>query len=396
MSGGQQIGQIVGAVVGGLIGGPAGASIGASIGGAVGGYIDPADATQIQGPRLDDLSGQTASYGSPLGYIDGTVGIKGNVFWIENNKRKEVATEEDQGGKGGGGGTTTTTYEYFATFAVSLADHQIDAVGRVWVGNKLVANPQSTDLETAASTAKVFPTHTLYGGDNTVLLSALASNPVANTFRVYPGFDNQPTDPRMEADLGVANCPAYRGMAYIVFYDWPLKDYGNSIAGAQARVEVIANGGAVTPALLRKDELLGANDGTFSQYCWHLSTADVRVFDPQWDNNYPSSSSAKLAGFGIGGVRQMPSRSVSPTNNFVEGVSDDPDAFWVRGVTQTEILLNGGSGKQLEKNGVFLWHTMVCDLSLGEPDQRGQRGGGDQLYFPRQLSGVGYYRRRKR
>lgn len=37
----------------------------------------------------------------------------------------------------------------------------------------------------------------------------------------------------MQADLGVANTPV-RGLSYIVFYDLPLANYGNSLAGAQS------------------------------------------------------------------------------------------------------------------------------------------------------------------
>lgn len=43
----------------------------------------------------------------------------------------------------------------------------------------------------------------------------------------------------MQATLGVANTPAWRGLAYLVFYDLPLASYGNSLAGAQVRAEIV-------------------------------------------------------------------------------------------------------------------------------------------------------------
>ena len=237
------VGQIVGGIVGGILtgGSPTGISIGMSIGAA----LDPVDGPSVEGPRLDDLSAQTASYGVGIGDIDGTVAVNGNVFWVENNAIKEVVTKEDTGGKGGGGGGESTTYTYFATFAVGLTDHQVDGLRRIWVGSDLVVDTGSTDAGTLIESDKIFPLAPLYNSGNIDTLNgALATAPTPGPegeIRLYVGSDSQEPDPRMEADLGLGNCPAYRGMSYLVFYDWPLARYGNSLAGAQAKVELISN-----------------------------------------------------------------------------------------------------------------------------------------------------------
>lgn len=217
---GQAVGGIVGGVVGFFVGGPTGALYGAQIGMMAGGYLDPPKGPVLKGPRLSDLSVQTSTYGAPLPRIYGQVGTFGNIFWLENNKIKEVVRKSSQGGKGGGPTTTVKNYEYYATFAVGLADTTktgpIAGVKRIWVGGRLIYNAGSSDRETIA-----------------------ASNSASALFRVYTGSETQMPDPRMQADLGIDNCPAHRGVAYIVFYDYPLKEHGNSLLGAQVKVEVI-------------------------------------------------------------------------------------------------------------------------------------------------------------
>lgn len=218
-SAGQIVGGIVGAVVGFYAGGPQGAVMGAQIGMGVGGYIDPPKGPTINGPRLSDLSAQTSTYGSPIPRIYGTVATHGNVIWLQGNQLTERVKKQKQGAKGGGGGATVKTYSYYATFAVGLADTRttgpIQGVRRIWVGGNLIYDAGSDDIGTI-----------------------IASNQAAEGFRIYFGEDDQQPDPRIQADVGVANCPAYRGLAYIVFYDFPLKDYGNSLMAAQVKVEI--------------------------------------------------------------------------------------------------------------------------------------------------------------
>ena len=123
-------GQIVGGVLGAVVGffTPAGPIIGAQIGMMIGGYIDPPKGPNITGPRLSDLSQQTASLGLVIPRLYGTAALFGNIFWIENNQLKEVEATEEQGGKGGGG-AEVTTYSYFGTFALGLCQGRLTASG---------------------------------------------------------------------------------------------------------------------------------------------------------------------------------------------------------------------------------------------------------------------------
>lgn len=216
MSTGQALGAIGGGVAGFFLGGPAGALQGATWGAALGGVLDPPKGPTVSGPRLNDLSWQQSAYGANIPRIYGTVAISGNVVWLEHNKLKEKVKKKKSGGKGGGGSTTTKIYTYFATFALMLCQGEVAGVRRIWCGDKLIYNAGSDDLETI-----------------------IASNQAAKGWKLYTGTDDQLPDPRYEADVGVGNAPAFRGYTYIVFNDFALADYSNTLQAAQFKVELV-------------------------------------------------------------------------------------------------------------------------------------------------------------
>ena len=323
---GQIVGGVVGAVVGYFAGNPA---LGFSIGYGLGGVVDPPPGPEFEGPRLDDLSVTTGNYGAPLVTVDGTDAVHGNMIWVENNQIKEVVKKEDSGGKGGGGGSETTTYEYFITCAISLADVQCDSIGRIWLGGELIANPQSDDLATAVQTGRVFPLSSVYsrlqqaGGDAAVI-SALAQTQGGGSFKFYPGLDAQLPDPRMEADLGVGNCPAYRGMAYLVLYDWPLEKLGNSPAGVQVKAELINSDSNADPVLLGDVVQSNPVATSWTPLCHYLNKEEAWVWYREqsvWPANYTGAKfglDARVGGFtGLGdydnaGALAWSDRNVGP------------------------------------------------------------------------------------
>lgn len=263
MSTGQWIGTIVGAVVGFFTGGStwyytaASMAQGAAVGNAVGGALDPPKGPNMLGPRLSDLGYQTSTYGANLPRIYGATAVFGNVFWLEGDKLKEVARKKKSGGKGGGG-SSTTTFSYFATFALGLChcpSGPIAGVRRIWASGKLIYDAGSDDQETMA-----------------------ASNQAAKGFRIYYGTDDQLPDPRMEADKGVGNVSGHPGRAYIVFYDFKLADYGNSLAGVQIKVEVVTAGAQQSGETV----LLMHMDGGAADACGHTVSIDQTILDNDW------------------------------------------------------------------------------------------------------------------
>lgn len=215
-SAGQAIGGLVGAVIGAFAGNP---MLGFKIGMVLGGLLDP---PKVLGPRLDDLAVQTSTYGVFIQRDYGTVASAGNVFWIQGDSLIERSVESS-----GKGGPITVNFDYFATFAVGLCEGPIDGVRRIWIGGQLWYDAGSDDLS-----------------------SIIVSNENAGIFTLYTGTDTQEADPLIQADRGAANVPAYRGLAYIVFEELPLKDYGNSLAAAQVKVEIVMSMSAKTPVEL--------------------------------------------------------------------------------------------------------------------------------------------------
>jgi hypothetical protein len=194
--------------------GATGMAIGWSIGAYVGQLLFGSE-TKISGPRLDDLSVQTASPGASIPDIYGSVRVGGNLIWaidlIERSK------EEDAGGKGGG--AEYTTYTYFATFAIGLCEGEIIGVRKIWLDGKLFADFSGDDFFDLYKSQEQF-------GDY---------------FTVYKGTETQTADATIEAQEGTGDVPGFRGLAYIVFDELPLADYGNHIPNVTAEVVKTGN-----------------------------------------------------------------------------------------------------------------------------------------------------------
>lgn len=189
-----------------------------------------------EGPRLSDLSVQTSTYGAPIPRLYGTIAVMGNVIWLENNKLKETVRKKKSGGKGGGGSSEPTkTYSYSATFHLALCEGPIAGIRRMWCGDKLLYNAGSDDLETI-----------------------IASNQAAKGWKLYLGTDDQLPDSRYEANVGVGNASAHRGLAYLAFYDFQLADYSNTLQGSQFKIEVVSAQSVEQPDLIGVEKNTGS------------------------------------------------------------------------------------------------------------------------------------------
>lgn len=190
---------VVGAGIGFLVGGPVGAQIGFLAGSLIGNLIDP---PKIQGPRLNDLKLQAATYGKMIPFFWGTGRIAGNII-------DQTDLEEHTQKSGGKGGPVTTNYTYSASFAILLGaarrfgEPAIRGILRIWADGRLIWDQ---------ATGEPCPC-TVYLGDQTQL-----------------------PDPTFEAIHGVGNVPAYLGRAYVVFSDYFLTDFGNRIPSFEFEV----------------------------------------------------------------------------------------------------------------------------------------------------------------
>ncbi|MEI9995688.1 MAG: glycoside hydrolase/phage tail family protein [Rhizomicrobium sp.] len=177
---------------------------GAQIGGAIGAYlgtqIDAAIAPgkHVDGPRLGDTQLQASSEGAPIPRLYGRVRIAGQVIWA-SRYRETATTGSTGGGKGlGGPGVSETDYSYAISFAVGLCAGAT-RLGRVWADGNLV------DIS-------------------------------AFTTRFHAGSETQAPDPLIADIEGAANAPAFRGLAYVVFEDLPLAQFGNRIPQLQFEI----------------------------------------------------------------------------------------------------------------------------------------------------------------
>lgn len=184
--------------IGTIVGGPIGGAIGAIIGQQVDQRLFAPKGRR--GPRLNDLTLQTSTYGQPIPKLFGRMRAAGTVIWATDLR------EERHRSGGGKNGPKVTTYTYSVSFAVALSARPIIAVHRIWADGKL--------LRGAAGDWKS-----------------------ETGFRLYLGGEGQAVDPLIAAAEGMAGTPAYRGTAYAVFEDFELADYGNHIPSLTFEIE---------------------------------------------------------------------------------------------------------------------------------------------------------------
>ncbi|AQR74423.1 phage tail protein [Sphingomonas sp. LM7] len=272
-------------VAGTMVGGPVGGAIGAMMGNAFDREVLFKPKGR-EGPRLNELRIQTSSYGTQIPKIFGTMRVAGSVIWstdlIEHRSSKS----------GGKGRPSTTSYSYTASFAVALSSRRILDVGRIWADGKL--------LRGAAGDLKA-----------------------RSGLRIHHGSEAQQPDPLIAAIEGAGQTPAHRGLAYVVFEDLELADFGNRIPSLS--FEVIADPAPLPAGGIAAElgaELLASPEATVS-----------------------------LAGFAAAGA------SVRAVVETLAGAAGG----WFRADAQALTLLHGGGGAAIA----------LADVGAGE----GQRGG---------------------
>ncbi|WP_017930158.1 baseplate multidomain protein megatron [Robiginitomaculum antarcticum] len=169
----------------------------------------------FEGPRLEQFHLLTSQDGAPMARVFGRVRLAGQVIWAA--RITEIQTDEQVGGKGGG--PVQRDYSYSISFAIGLCEGEISGIGRIWANGEILR----------------------------------ASN---LNYRVHYGADGQVPDPLI-AEIEGGDVPAFRGVAYIVFEDFPLDDYGARLP--QINVEVFAAPDSVGGEPRLEDLVTGVN-----------------------------------------------------------------------------------------------------------------------------------------
>jgi hypothetical protein len=221
--------------VGTALGGPVGGAIGALVGQSIDQQVlGPAS----RGPRLGDLSVQTSSYGMQVPRIYGTMRIAGTVIWATDL----VESTQTTGAKG----QPDAIYSYSVSLAVALSSRRVAEIRRIWADGKL-----------------------LRGDDGVFKVSTI--------FRFYDGNEDQELDPLIGSIEGLANTPAYRGLALAVFENLELAEFGNRIPFLT--FEVVADAEDVPIAAILADAAGGdiSSDAEHSVIGYAAYGASVRA-----------------------------------------------------------------------------------------------------------------------
>lgn len=207
--------------------------------------------------KLNDLRVSSASYGRGIPNIWGTIRVTGNIFWSTDFREKKVyVTSKGKTKSGGKGekkakkGKAQVVYKYWANFAVGLAEGTIDDVLRIWADNNLIYDKLNPDNEDIVGVG--FSRRDEQGGGKQAAKSPGGKKGRRGesgrfAWRFYPGTEYQMPDPYMEKVTkaaaqkekfgdGKLSSPAYRDLAYLVFQDFALEDFGNRIPTITAEI----------------------------------------------------------------------------------------------------------------------------------------------------------------
>lgn len=292
---GAAIGRLAFTFVGAYFGGTYGAALGSFLGGAI------FPGAPIKGPQLTDQPITSSAQGVAISKFWGTIPAAGNVIW--GTKLKKHKHTKKRGGIFGIGGQKIITYTYTMNFALALGC-PIAGVLRIWENGKLVYDkrPQQDDEAEDDFAARI-----------------KAAEDYDEIITIYLGAEDQMPDPTIEADKGVGNVPAFRGISYIVYKDRDLTDLGGRVPAFQ--VEISTN----------------LADPTYANY----------IVSPAWPS-YPSADNS------------MPVRVTSTTVKFAEkepaysspifpvAVETMPVAWWLYSLDGQTLLSSGLSQYRLK------------------------------------------------
>jgi len=214
------IGAIIGGVLGGIgtygFGAPAGATWGFAIGSAIGGiagqvfWPERADINTPPPPQPHETRLQFSSWGMAIPIQYGSGRMAGNIIYMSDIVETIERSKHRQDG--------VRYYEmvktYTATFAIAFCE-EVEAILRIWVNNKVFADYRDPS-------SPYYPT-----GDAGLAAGNLITSIARQTayFTIYYGTEVQSSDPAISALLTAAETPAYRGMCYIVFIDFPIGEF---------------------------------------------------------------------------------------------------------------------------------------------------------------------------
>jgi hypothetical protein len=258
MAFGQYLGYIVGAVgaiVGGVIGLASGGgynvpgaisgaimgwSIGYSIGGVAGQVFWPekAEINTPPPPQPYETRLQFSSWGMAIPIQYGSGRMAGNIIYMSDIVETIDRSKHRQDG--------VRYYEmirtYTATFAIAFCEGPVTGIARIWMNNKIFVDFRDPDGPN-------------YPSGSIALASGNLDTSIARSvayFSIHFGEETQAADTALVALLTDAETPAYRGMFYLVFIDFPIGEF-SGVPAIEVEIgevnEIVAGSPGVPPSV---------------------------------------------------------------------------------------------------------------------------------------------------
>lgn len=209
------LGMVGGAVGSQLLGATIGLGLGQFAGKMLGGYIDQTlfgkkEHLYSEGRKLSEISIQSSVWGEMIPICFGLNLLAGNIIWASPLKEHKHSFTQKIGGKGSKSKQTHTEYSYSVSIAIALCEGEITSVEKIYANGKQLA---------------------LHNYN----------------IQIYKGDEEQLPDPTLEVELGMGDTPAYRGLAYVVFDNLPLAEFGNHIPNFTFEVRRVPQIATATP-----------------------------------------------------------------------------------------------------------------------------------------------------
>ena len=185
----------IGGFVGSFFGGGMLSTAGRYIGKWFGDSFDDSEETQEFykiGRTTDKLFPISDALGKTIPIVFGKARVEGRLIWSSIINEVPVESSTTKYFKTNTAIYYRTDFFYYCSFAIGICEGEIASVDRVWVNDELL------DLS-------------------------------LHTHRIYLGSEDQLPDPKIQSSITDGLCSAHRGMAYIVFEDFPLIEYGNRL-----------------------------------------------------------------------------------------------------------------------------------------------------------------------
>ena len=266
------IGGVIGAVIGGVIGTYVfpgvgtgtgalwGFSIGSMVGGVAGQVFWPeqADLNLPPPPQPHETRLQFSSWGAaiPIQYGDGR--LAGNIIYMSDIVETIERSRHRQDG--------VRYYEmvrtYTATFAIAFCEGPVPGISRIWMNRKVIADWRD-------------PAGDYYPIGDIGLFAANLDTSIARTetfFSVYLGSEDQEADTAIAALITDAETPAYKGLCYIVFKDFPIGEFSGV---PQIEIEI----GTAFGSRWCSGTFTDVNMAVPNTACWTVITDNCYIYD---------------------------------------------------------------------------------------------------------------------